>query len=83
MLETLAFITPTHLAMVPIVIGVVSMFKNFTWFNSAYSPVAALVLGVGAAALIGGAPIVVIVAGVVIGLSASGLYSGTAAVIKG
>lgn len=76
----LSFITPVHLAMVPIVIGIVGVFKNFSWFNNAYSPLVAIGFGVGLAALIGGPVIAIVIGGLIIGLSAAGLYSGVSAI---
>lgn len=80
MLDTLTFITPMHLAMIPITVGVVGVFKNFSWFDSRVSPLVALIAGVILCALIGGPVTTVVIAGLVVGLSASGLYSGTASV---
>jgi hypothetical protein len=77
---TLAFITPAHLALVPVVIGVSGLFKLIPKFNTAYTPFVALVVGIGLAATLGGGLVPVIIGGIVMGLMASGLYSGTAAI---
>lgn len=84
MIEALSFITPVHVAFVPIVVGIVSALRALTLADtSRFAPIASIVIGVGLSALIGGGAMDVIVGGLFIGLSASGLYSGTSAVIRG
>ena len=69
-------LTPLMLSSIPIVLGVVSVFK-IAGLADRWAPLASLIMGVGVAALIGGPLVVVVLGGLVIGLSASGLYSGT------
>lgn len=79
-MEALTFITAVHLAMIPVTVGVVGAIKSIKWFNTSYSPLAALVVGIGLAALLGGPIQVIVIAGLVIGLSACGLYSGVSSI---
>lgn len=80
MIEAISFISPAHIALVPVIIGLTSILKSMKWFDSSYSPLVALVLGLGASILIGGSLVSIIVGGVTLGLMACGLYSGTSAV---
>ena len=63
--------------LIPIVTGLVSAIKT-AGLPSKYAPAVSLVLGIAAAYLINDT----IVSGLVIGLSASGLYSGVKATVK-
>lgn len=69
-----------HLAMIPVTVGVVGAFKLIRGFKRSYSAVFALAIGVLLSALYGGGVYEVVVGGLVVGLSAAGLYSGTSAV---
>lgn len=75
-------ISPTLLAASPIILGVVSMVKGLG-VPSKWAPLISIALGIGAAALLGGTPFVIVMSGIVVGLTASGLYSGAKATING
>lgn len=77
MLEALPFITPLHLALVPIVIGLTQAVKGFVETSrwSRFIPLIAVGISIALCALIGGGPLAVIVGGLFVGLSACGLYS--------
>jgi hypothetical protein len=76
----LVLITPEYLALIPLVVGITGALKLIKGFNSSYSPIVALVLGVALSALLDGGIRTIIIAGLIVGLSASGLYSGTSAI---
>lgn len=76
----ITFITPAYLAMIPVVIGLTGAIKLIKGFNTSYSPIVAIVAGIGLAALLGGGAAAIVIGGIVIGLSASGLYSSTSAI---
>lgn len=67
-------LTPTLLAAIPVVVGVVEVLKA-TGIPSKWAPLMSLALGLGASLLLGGTPFVIVLGGLVVGLSASGLYS--------
>lgn len=70
-------ITPLVLAVVPVVIALVQVVKKFG-INSKYAPVAAIAFGIGLTYLVLPDAILkdVLLQGLILGLSASGLYSG-------
>lgn len=69
--------------LVPVVIGLVAVAKA-SGFPSRWSMLLSLVLGIGLNFLVGhGFSAANLVGGIVIGLSASGLWSGTKAAIRG
>lgn len=73
--------SPIILALVPVVIGLTSLAKMY--MPSKYAPIVSLALGVAGAFLFPASTIAVtILSGVVVGLTASGLYSGTKATIS-
>jgi hypothetical protein len=75
-------LTPLMLAAIPVVLGVVSVIKT-AGLPDRWAPSVSLILGLGTAFLVGGASIATIVlGGLIIGLSASGLYSGPKATFK-
>lgn len=74
-------LTPTLLALVPVVIGIIEVLK-LAGLPSKYAPFFSLVLGVAGAIAIAGANVEAIIGGIVIGLSSSGLYAGTKASLK-
>ena len=75
-------LTPQILVLVPVVIGLVEVVKRIG-LSDRYLPLSAIILGaVGAIALAGFSPIVVL-GGIVVGLSSVGLFSGTRATITG
>lgn len=75
-------VTPEFLALVPIVMGLVEVAKIY--INSRYAPVLSLLLGIGGAFLIadGITVPVTLLSGIVVGLTASGIYAGTKATFK-
>lgn len=82
MTEAITFVTPALLALVPVVIGLVSILK-VSGVPSRFAPALSLLLGIAGSFLIGGVTIAAtVLGGVVVGLMASGLYSGGAATFK-
>lgn len=72
---TIIQFTPAIAVLVPIVIGLVQVVKNF--IDSKYAMLASLVLGVAVSFLAPGISVsATILSGIVIGLTASGVYSG-------
>ena len=72
-------ISIAFLVLVPVVLGVVQVFK-IAGMTSRWAPLVSLVLGVaGAVFLIGGLDKVSALQGIIAGLSASGLWSGVKA----
>lgn len=68
---------------IPVVLGVVSVFKA-VGMDAKWAPVVSLVLGLALSFFAGGATMIdVILGGLVVGLSASGLYSSTKATVRG
>ena len=73
--------SPLTLAAIPIIVGVVSALK-MAGLPSKWAPVVSIVLGMGIALLVEDTTTLRILGGLVIGLTSSGLYSGTKAVLK-
>lgn len=71
-------LSPLMLASIPVVLGVVSAIK-VAGLPDKWAPVASLVFGLVVAFVAGGTLLVEVLGGLVVGLSASGLYSGTKA----
>ncbi|SCG82726.1 hypothetical protein DW1_1153 [Proteiniborus sp. DW1] len=72
------------LVLVPILIGILEVIKRTELFNKKFIPVASLVLGILFGIAFTGLNVKDgIIAGLFIGLSAVGLYSGTTNVIEG
>ena len=69
-------LSPLALAAIPVVIGLVQVVKNLTFVGSQYAPIASLVIGIGLMALTGIEWQAFVVQGLIVGLAASGLYSG-------
>ncbi len=73
-------LSAVSLALVPVVLGLTSLVKNF--LDSKWSPIVSLVLGVGAAFIVPEVSIqLTVLQGILVGLTASGLYSGIKAVV--
>ena len=70
----------TELASVPFVLAIVELCKQYG-LPSQYAPIAALVLGTAASLLVSGLTVESGIQGVIIGLTASGLYSGIKATV--
>lgn len=66
---------------IPIIVGIVEMMKKMG-LPGKYSPIVSIVLGIGGIFLLGGFSVESGLRGLVFGLSASGLYSGSKAVLK-
>jgi len=71
-------LSPLSLTSVPIIVGVVSVLKTIG-LPSKWAPLISLILGLGVAVLVETTLPVRILGGLLIGLSASGLYSGAKA----
>lgn len=72
-----------EMMIIPLVMGLLELAKISFKLNTRFAPVVALVLSVGLSVLIMKQPLTdEIVMGIMYGLSACGLYSGTKAVIK-
>lgn len=69
-------IDPYLLGSVPVVIGLVSVLKT-VGLNSKWAPLTSIGLGLVFAFLVGGTPVSIALGGIIVGLMASGLYSGT------
>lgn len=70
--------SPAILALVPVVIGLTAIVKMYV--DSRYAPLVALALGVAGAFLVPAATVAItVLSGIVVGLSASGLYAGVKA----
>lgn len=69
-------ISNTFLVLVPVVIGLVQVAKTIG-LPIRFSGLAAIVLGIGGAFLLGGTLTETILSGIIVGLSAAGLYSAT------
>lgn len=75
-------ISPAIVALVPIIIGLTSVAKLY--LDSKWAPLIALALGIGGAFFIPASTVAItILSGIVVGLTASGLYAGTKAVVAG
>ena len=72
-------LSPILIAVVPAIVALVQVAKNMG-LDSRYAPLISLVLGVGASFLLSdGTYAILVVQGVVLGLTASGIYSGSKA----
>lgn len=75
------FLTPAVLVLVPIVIGLVEVVKRIG-LNTKYLPLVAVILGVAGVLGLEGINVTSVMGGIVVGLSAVGLFSGTRATIQ-
>ncbi len=76
--------TPTVLAIaVPVILGLVEVFKKLV--PSKFAPLISVILGVGVVTLFanGQFNVQILLVGIMTGLSASGLYSGSGATVEG
>lgn len=72
---SLVTISPVSLALIPVVLGLVSVVKTF--LDSKFAPLASILIGVGVAFFVPAASVgLTVLQGILIGLAASGLYSG-------
>jgi len=81
-MEALTFITPLTLALIPVVTGLVEIVKG-VGVPSQFAPIAAIIMGIGLSALVVTGLPAIIIGGIVVGLSSSGLYSGVKALRAG
>lgn len=81
-MEPMVFVmSPTVLTVIPVIIALVQVAKGLG-LASKWAPVLAILLGVGLLALVELSLPVTIIGGILAGLSASGLYSGTKSVVE-
>lgn len=78
---TLFAMSPIVLSVIPLIVALVQVAKTLG-LASKWSPVLSILLGVGLLALVADTLPVMIIGGILAGLSASGLYSGTKAVVE-
>lgn len=81
-MESLFEFSPVLVAIVPVVIGLVQVAKSIG-LPTNYAPFASVIFGAGLVALTGVEWQSVIVQGLIAGLAAAGLYSGTKTTIQG
>jgi len=81
-METLFDFSPLVLAAIPVVLGLVEVTKR-VGLPARYAPLASLVFGVGAIALTGVSWQATVIQGIIVGLAASGLWSGPKKTISG
>lgn len=81
--EALSFITPVHLALVPIIVGLTQVVKGIVKPISRWVPLLVLVISIALSALLGGTLFEVLISGLVIGLTACGAYSASTTVKNG
>lgn len=74
-------LTPQIVVVLPLVLGLVQVAK-MSGLNSKYAPLLALALGIAGCALIVGIDTKAISDGLMVGLMASGLWSGTKATLQ-
>lgn len=74
-IETLFTLTPLVLACIPATVGLVAIVRG-VGLPSAWAPVVSILIGAGLVALTSGVWQVIIAQGILVGLCASGLWSG-------
>ena len=78
------FLTAQTVALIPVVVGVVAAIRAATPIADRYAPLVSLVVGVAGAFIFPAVSVgLTVLAGVVVGLSASGLYSGGKTLVQG
>ena len=85
-MEELSFITAQHAALVPLVVGLTEVVKNFINLQkyNKFIPLIAIVIGILLSILVTPATIFTIIgSGIFIGLTASGLYSAGSTIKNG
>lgn len=84
MTDITLFIVPAQLALIPVIIGVNQVWKKLG-LATRYVPLASIVVGIAVSYFTPGVtlPFQIIVGGLVVGLSAVGLFSGTRATVQG
>jgi hypothetical protein len=76
------FLTPEVLALVPIIVGLVEVIKR-AGMNVKYAPIVAILIGVAGVLGLTGVSIEAVIGGVVVGLSAVGLFSSGRTALQG
>ncbi len=80
----ITLITPYSLALVPVIVGLVQAIKMANYFADRYFPLISIGLGIGLSFIFPSISIgFTILVGIVIGLMASGLYSGVKTTVQG
>ncbi len=69
-------LSPLLVGAIPVVLGVVSAVKK-VGLSTKWAPLFSIFIGLVLSYFVGGSPIEIILQGLIVGLSASGLYSGT------
>lgn len=80
-METIFTFSPYAVAAIPVALGLVEVVKRLG-ISGKYAPVASILIGIGLVSLTGVAWQAFIIQGIIVGLSASGLWSGTKSVIE-
>jgi hypothetical protein len=75
------FITPELVVTVPLTVGLVEAIKALG-LPTKYAPVSAVLIGVGLACFVVSSVPAILLGGIAVGLMASGLYSGTRALVS-
>ena len=81
-MQTLFEFSPLIMAIVPVILGLVRVVKQ-VGLPSRFVPLASIAIGIGLVALTGVAWQAFVVQGIIAGLAASGLWSGSKATIQG
>lgn len=81
-MESIFTFSPLVLACIPVTLGLVQVVKG-VGVPDRFAPIASIAFGIGLVALTGAVWQVAIASGIVAGLSASGLWSGSKAVAQG
>lgn len=81
-MDSIVNLTPAALGLVPLCIALTELVKIYV--DSRWAPIASLALGIAGSFLIPAPTLALtVLQGLVVGLSASGLYSGGKSVVKG
>lgn len=80
-INALFAVTPEIMVVVPVVIGLVQIVKNIG-LPSRFAPLTSIALGIGALMLDGVVWQAAVVQGIIVGLVASGLFSGSKALLS-
>lgn len=75
-------ITTQFLVLVPVIVGLVEAIKATGFLPSQFAPVTAIVLSVVAVGFLSSFTSAIVIPGLVVGLTASGLYSATRATLN-
>lgn len=79
--NVLTFATALQMALVPLVIALAGLVKLIKGFNTSYTPIVAIVLGIALSLVLPGMTVLtVVLGGIIVGLTACGLYSATSSI---